>query len=70
MAEKPDASWMADFMPFFERVMKLKVKMLERGLRAARAKCLCEGGEIRAALAGKKNHIHARCGTCKRQVME
>lgn len=63
-------SWVEDMMPWLNRVMKLKAKMIERGLRQARAKCLCDGGEIRAVLRGPKNHIHAGCDRCKQQVME
>ena len=63
-------SWVDEVMPWLNRVMKLKAKMIERGLVDARAKCLCDGGEIRARLAGPKKHIHARCDKCKQQVME
>jgi hypothetical protein len=63
-------SWIAEAMPFVNRVMKLKAKMIERGLKQARAKCLCDGGEIRASIAGRKPHIHAHCDKCKQRVME
>ena len=63
-------SWAEEVMPWLNRVMKLKAVMVKRGLKAARAKCLCDGGEIRAALAPGNNHIRASCDKCGQRVME
>lgn len=59
-------------MEFVERVILLKKRMLERKLSRARTNCTIGGceGTIVATLAGRKNHVHARCDTCNLQIME
>ena len=50
---------------------KLKKVMLDRNLRAAKAKCPECGGMLQGRLAGRKNHMRFWCeGTCKRSMME
>ncbi len=51
--------------------MKLKAIMLKKGI--TRCKCSCPrcGGEITAALAGRKNHLRMACeGQCGMNLME
>lgn len=43
--------------------LKLKGKMIERGLDRARTKCPKCGGRIDAVLVGRKKHIHMACRT-------
>lgn len=58
------------FSDWLGTAMKMKARMQEKSLRAARAKCPhCDGGIISATLNG--DHIHARCSTVNcLQVME
>lgn len=66
-----DKDFWGKHIEFLERVIKLKKKMLEKGLQRARATCVapCEGF-IMAALAPNNKHIRAHCTVCKRQMME
>ncbi|MDR6818450.1 hypothetical protein J2X76_003627 [Neorhizobium sp. 2083] len=51
--------------------MKMKARMIEKGVTAARVKCPKCDGMLHARLAGRNNHIRFWCdGPCKRQMME
>ena len=51
--------------------MDMKKRMLKHGFTHARITCPRCGGEIRARLAGRKNHIHMACtGNCGMAIME
>lgn len=69
--KQEDIDFWAGVKPWMERVFKLKKKMLEKGLRKAKATCEppCKGFIV-GYLAGPKNHIHARCIECKLSLME
>jgi len=64
-------NWLADYVPWINRVMKLKAKMLEKKLSRAKATCLppCKGF-IYASIAPSNKHIWANCSECKRRLME
>jgi len=65
------SDWFKSFKPFLERVMKLKVKMLEKNLSQAKATCVppCSGF-IHATIAPSNNHIWAGCKKCGRSLIE
>ncbi|CAN7396733.1 hypothetical protein [Neorhizobium sp. LjRoot104] len=51
--------------------MKMKARMIEKGVTSARVKCPKCDGMLHARLAGRKNHLRFWCdGPCKRQMME
>lgn len=54
---------------FITRAFRLRARMIERKIRAAKTECVC-GGFIIGRLAGPKNHLHARCDGCGRAVMQ
>ena len=55
--------FMAGMRQAFETGLKLKSRMIERGLDRAQTKCPRCGGRIDAILAGPKKHIHMSCRT-------
>lgn len=61
-------------MKTFKMAMEYKKKMLDRGLRSAKATCKICGTKdsFLMVLAGPKNHLHAKCNnpSCKVSVME
>lgn len=66
-----------DFMATVRTVIKLKSKMIERGMKRARTTCpACGGPNLWAVLApnprSKHGHIHAKCQTpgCNVVMME
>lgn len=69
MTEGPD--FMATMVSTIEDAMKMKKRMLERGLTSAHVKCpRCEG-RLHMRLIGRKNHCRFWCdGPCKRSMME
>ena len=70
-AESSKDDFMATMRSTLRDATKLKSIMLNKGLRAARAKCPECSGEMHGRLAGHKNHMRFWCtGTCKRQMME
>lgn len=69
MAEEPD--FMSTMRSTIEDASKMKSRMLERGVTAAKVKCpRCEG-TIHGRLVGRRNHMRFWCdGDCQRQMME
>ncbi|MCZ4501012.1 MAG: hypothetical protein JWQ74_3567 [Marmoricola sp.] len=50
---------------------KLKARMQERNVKAARVKCPECNGMLHGRLVGRRNHMRFWCdGVCKRQMME
>ena len=54
------------------RAMKVKAKMKERGLTAAKCRCPSYRKKAMAVarLAGRKQHLHLHCGECGYVLIE
>jgi hypothetical protein len=51
--------------------MKLKAKMIKKGIKAARTPCtICNKGHLHMRLAGPKNHSRLWCDVCDVRMME
>lgn len=51
-------------LKYLETASKIKKIMKSKNIRKSRCKCpYCDNGEITAVLAGKRDHLHAKCST-------